>query len=122
MTMKEIDYARRCHFPLLLVLVDFAVDDAFWLPIRDEANMHLSGKDQLAADHQSATLKDSRVEFAHRREKAEFLRFSLVRPLSRRECMLSPFFIIFTTNFSAKVASPVTSSVTVTLTMERKRN
>jgi hypothetical protein len=57
MAMKAIDYARRCHFPLLLVLVDFAVDDAFWLPIRDEANMHLGDGDRTTAGKQSATLK-----------------------------------------------------------------
>ena len=57
MAMKEIDYARRCHFPLLLILVDFAVDGAFWLPIRDETDMHLGVGNRLAAGKQSATLR-----------------------------------------------------------------
>lgn len=43
MDMKEIDYTQRCHFPLLLVLVDLAAKDAYWLPIRDEIDFHLSG-------------------------------------------------------------------------------
>lgn len=30
MDMRAIDYAGQCHFPLLLVLVDFAASDAFW--------------------------------------------------------------------------------------------
>lgn len=57
MTTKAIAYACRCHFPLLLVLVDFAVDEAFWLPIRDEVGLHLRGKDRPPPDQQSATLK-----------------------------------------------------------------
>jgi hypothetical protein len=57
MDIKEIDYAQRCHFPLLLVLVDLSAKDAWWLPVRDEVEFHLSGARRPSPDQKSATLR-----------------------------------------------------------------
>lgn len=57
LSTKEIEYARRCHFPLILVVVDLAVSDAYWVPLRNEAEIRFSGKDTLKPGQKSATLQ-----------------------------------------------------------------
>ncbi len=82
MDMKEIDYAQRCHFPLLLILVDLAAKDAYWLPIRDEVELHLSGANRPAADQKSATLKIPTWNSLREERKRNFsgLRWYAVEP------------------------------------------
>ncbi|WP_129780353.1 DUF4365 domain-containing protein [Peristeroidobacter soli] len=55
--MKEIAYVQRCHFPLLLVVVDLAAEDAYWLPIRDEVDLHHSDLNDRVPRRKSATLR-----------------------------------------------------------------
>src|ERR1051325_10075840 len=40
LSVKEIRYAIRCAFPLLLFLADLNEKEIYWLPIRDEARFN----------------------------------------------------------------------------------
>jgi len=57
MEMKQISYVQRCHFPLLLILVDLAAKDAYWLPIRDEVDLHHRDLNRQLPRQKSVTLR-----------------------------------------------------------------
>lgn len=57
MPLKEINYSQKCHFPLLLVLVDLSSEEAYWLPIRDEANHNLDLHELHRRKQKTATLR-----------------------------------------------------------------
>ena len=57
LSMKEIEYSQRCHFPLLLILVDLSDREAYWVPIRDEVNHNLDLPELHRKKRKSATLR-----------------------------------------------------------------
>ena len=57
LSVKEIDYSQRCHFPLLLVLVDLSNEEAFWVPIREEVNHNLNLSEIHRKKQETATLR-----------------------------------------------------------------
>lgn len=54
---KEIEYALRCPFPLLLFVVDLESKDIYWLPLRDEALINLSEDTPDWREHKTATVR-----------------------------------------------------------------
>jgi hypothetical protein len=57
LSIKEIEYSQKCHFPLLLVLVDLSDGEAYWVPIRDEVNHNLNLPEIHRSKQKSATLR-----------------------------------------------------------------
>ena len=53
---KELHYALKCAFPLLLFVADLKQQDIYWLPIRDEIVGSLSHKNPNWSSQKSATL------------------------------------------------------------------
>ena len=122
MDMKEIDYAQRCHFPLLLVLVDLKVKDAYRSPIRDEVNLHLSGANRPLPEQKSATLRiplwNSFTE--ERKRNYSGLRWYAVEP--GRMYAFATLALISSMSFSTKAGCQAIPSATGTSIMARKMN
>jgi hypothetical protein len=144
MTMKEINYARRCHFPLLLVLVDLAADDAFWLPIRDEAGIRDGDPSRFTAARKSMSLRiplwNSLTESPSEKSQLELLsfltisrieaslmnaralRFRFSKSLANRRQRLSHAKVLSTTHRLGRTLKPLTAFERLTMSTESPGN
>lgn len=54
---KELDYALRCPFPLLLFLCDLEKMEIYWLPLREEALCSVAPTNRAWRDQQTVTIR-----------------------------------------------------------------
>jgi hypothetical protein len=67
---RELLYALRCAFPLLLFLSDLTAQDVFWVPLRDEIDTFLDRQRPTWRSQQTTTVRLP-VRNSLRREAAE---------------------------------------------------